>query len=246
MKLIKKIIIKGQIETLTGLMIGGTNNAMGIGGPDKLVIRNSINDQPFIPGSSLKGKLRSLLEIADGNIGEGFANTNIKNGPSMDITKVTTLLFGSALKDTERQRPSRIIVRDASLLNPEDLSRTELLYTETKTEVVIDRITSAASPRNFERVPAGAKFNLDLVLNIFEGDPFSEKELLETLIRGLVLVQDDYIGGSGSRGNGSVKFKIETIIERTAEYYLGRTPEENIITSSIIFPKALQPAIIID
>lgn len=239
MKLIKKIIIKGQIEALTGLMIGGTNNAMGIGGLDNFVIRNSFNEQPYIPGSSLKGKLRSLLEIADGNIGPGFANTNIKNGPSMDVTKVTTLLFGSAITDTEKQRPSRIIVRDGALLNPQDLSKTELLYTETKTEVVIDRVTSAASLRHFERVPAGAKFRLDLVLNIFEGDPYGEAQLLETLLRGLVLVQDDYIGGSGSRGNGSVQFKIDTVIERSSDYYLGRSSEERVITPSINFPKAL-------
>lgn len=240
MKLNKKIIIQGEIQTLTGLMIGGTNNAMGIGGPDKLVVRNAVNDQPYIPGSSLKGKLRSLLEIAEGNIGEKISNTNINNGPSMDITKVTTLLFGSALRDTEKQRPSRLIVRDCSLLNPEDLSKTELLYTETKTEVIIDRITSAASPRTFERVPAGARFTLNLVLNIFDGDPFSEKQLMETLLRGLVLVQDDYIGGSGSRGNGSVKFKIHSVTERSADYYLGKATEEKIITSSVTLPRSLE------
>lgn len=241
MKLNKKIIILGEIEALTGLMIGGTNNAMGIGGPDKLVVRNAVNEQPYIPGSSLKGKLRSLLEIAEGNIGKEIHNTNIHHGPSMDIEKVTTLLFGSALKDTINQRPSRLIVRDCALVNPEDLSRTELLYTETKTEVIIDRITSAASPRTFERVPAGAKFTLNLVLNIFEGDPFNETQLLETLLRGLVLVQDDYIGGSGSRGNGSVRFRIDSITERSADYYLGKTTKENDITTSVNFPRSLQP-----
>jgi CRISPR-associated protein Csm3 len=235
--LIKKILITGTIEAITGLMIGGTNSGMGIGGPDKLVIRNPVNKQPYIPGSSLKGKMRSLLEITAGTLGPGMSGTNIKNGPSMDTSKITTLLFGSALKETEKQRPSRIIVRDAALQNPEELEHTELLYTESKTEVVIDRVTSAASPRNFERVPAGARFKLDLVLNIYEGDLFNESELLETLLRGLVLVQDDYIGGSGSRGNGCVQFRIDTIIERSSNYYLGQGAEEKIINISL--PKAL-------
>ena len=64
----KKIFIKGEIELLTGTHIGGTNSAMGIGGPDSTVVRNPIDNKPYIPGSSLKGKMRAMVEIADGTI----------------------------------------------------------------------------------------------------------------------------------------------------------------------------------
>lgn len=224
-KLNKKILIKGEIEALSGLLIGGSNTAMGIGGPDKMVIRNPINNEPYIPGSSLKGKMRSLLEISYGYIKE-VKMGHVKYGPSDNIDHVTTLLFGSAHKDVEKQRPSRIIFRDGKLKNGDDFrDKTDLPYTESKTEVVIDRITSAAMPRTFERVPAGAIFELDIVLNIFEGDNKTEDELLTHTLRGLQMLQDDYLGGSGSRGSGRVKFRIKSIIERPVEYYHSGTAE---------------------
>lgn len=219
--LIKKIFIKGQIETLSGLLIGGSNTAMGIGGPDKLVIRNPLNEQPYIPGSSLKGKMRSLLEISYNSFVFKPMSKTINYVPSYNPTEVTTVLFGSASGDKD-QRPSRIIVRDGRLLYSEDKKlwkNTDLPFTETKTEVIIDRVTSAAMPRTFERVPAGAKFELDIVLNIFEGDNKSEGELLSHTLRGLQMLQDDYLGGCGSRGSGRVKFRISSITERSVAYY---------------------------
>jgi CRISPR-associated protein Csm3 len=225
-KLNKKILISGEVEALSGLLIGGSNTAMGIGGPDKMVIRNPISKEPYIPGSTLKGKLRSLLEISYGYI-KDVRMGNVKYGPSDDPNHITTVLFGSARTD-ERQRPSRIIFRDGKLINgPEFVDNTDLPYTESKTEVVIDRITSAAMPRTFERVPAGARFELNIVLNIFDGDNKSESELLSHTLRGLQMLQDDYIGGSGSRGSGRVKFKITSITERTVDYYhTGNTEAE--------------------
>lgn len=229
MKLIKKIIISGEIEAKTGLMIGGSNTAMGIGGPDRTVIRNPVTKQPYIPGSSLKGKMRSLLELSYGNIGSKKMG-KVENGPSEDPNHASTNLFGSARTDG-LQRPSRIICRDGFLLNPDDLKNTDLPFTEAKTEVVIDRITSAAMPRSFERVPAGAKFGLNLVINIFDEDPF--KDQLQTLaFKALQLVQDDYLGGSGSRGSGQVKFKITKVTERTSSFYHG-TGEESDVTNSV-------------
>lgn len=219
--LVKKIFIKGEVEALTGLLIGGSNTAMGIGGPDKTVIRNPISGQPYIPGSSLKGKMRSLLEISYGYLGSKPMSKDVIHVPSDDPTQITTVLFGSARGD-EYQRPSRIIFRDGKLLeadNKEVWDKTDLPFTESKTEVVIDRITSKAMPRTFERVPAGARFELDIVLNIFEGDNKSEAELLSHTLRGLQMLQDDYIGGSGSRGSGRVKFKITSITERSVGYY---------------------------
>jgi CRISPR-associated protein Csm3 len=147
---------------------------------------------------------------------------NVKFVGNDDSSLITTKLFGSAKGDDE-QRPSRIIVRDGELLNPNDLSNTELLYTEGKTEVVIDRITSAAMPRQIERVPAGAEFALNIVLNIMaEDDQSDEEELIKQLFKALLMVQDDYLGGSGSRGSGQVEFTIEKIEERTADFYIGK------------------------
>lgn len=219
----KKVFIQGTIHVLSGLAIGSSGSAMSIGGPDRVVIRNPLTNQPYIPGSSLKGKMRSLMEILHGNI-KAVNMGQVKNGPHDNIRKLSTLLFGSApSNDKENQRPSRIIVRDGVLLNPDELFELELPYTEAKTEVVIDRITSAAMPRTFERVPAGAKFELNLVLNIFDKDrevhPEAEKDLKQAVFQALQLVQDDYLGGGGSRGNGQIRFEIERYYERPLNFY---------------------------
>ncbi|MDX5347594.1 MAG: type III-A CRISPR-associated RAMP protein Csm3 [Hymenobacteraceae bacterium] len=240
-KLIKKILIEGKVKAVTGLMIGGSNTAMAIGGPDKVVIRNPVTNQPYIPGSSLKGKMRSLMEVSYGYIGRTKMG-KVENGPDNTPGRITSLLFGTANNEVDKQRPSRIIVRDGQLQNAEFLLKfnTDLPFTEAKTEVVIDRITSAAMPRTFERVPAGAEFNLSLVLNIFEDDK-QEKELLEHTLRALLMVQDDYLGGSGSRGSGQVKFEIEKVTERPASFYHGDNQAEKDITKDAQIPDALKP-----
>jgi len=235
MKLLKKIIISGEIETLTGLMIGGSNTAMGIGGPDKMVIRNPVTNQPYIPGSSLKGKMRSLLELSYGYIGNRKMG-KVENGPDEDPTHESTQLFGTARTD-DKQRPSRIICRDGFLLNPDDLKGTELLFTEAKTEVVIDRITSQAMLRAFERVPAGAKFSLNIVVNIFDDDKFKD-QFKDLTFKSLQLLQDDYLGGSGSRGNGQVKFTIKSVTERTNKFYHGEEEEKSLDLNTV--PKDLR------
>lgn len=199
-KLVKKIIYTGTITLKTGLHIGGTNAALNIGGPDKFVVRNPINNVPYIPGSSLKGKMRALVEIAKGCISDGKASNDPKS--------ISGELFGVAT-GRDDNRPSRLIVRDAELdlSKPEMFDNTDLPYTESKTEVAIDRITAKANPRTFERVPAGAKFKLNMVLNIFEGE--NEQRLKETLQLAIRLLQDDYLGGHGSRGYGQVEIKLD-------------------------------------
>lgn len=200
-KLEKKIIYTGTITLKTGLHIGGTNAALNIGGPDKFVVRNPINNIPYIPGSSLKGKMRSLVEIANGCVS---VDKKGNVGPSNDPNSISGKLFGTA-GDSDSSKPSRLIVRDAELdVNACDFSNTDLPYTESKTEVAIDRVTAKANPRTFERVPAGAKFKLNMVLNIFEGE--DEAELKATLKEAIQLLEDDYLGGHGSRGYGQVKF----------------------------------------
>lgn len=204
-KLEKKIIYNGIIKLLTGLHIGGTNASLNIGGPDKFVVRNPINNLPYIPGSSLKGKMRSLIEIAYGESDNGK--------PSNSINTKSGKLFGVS-GDNNKSRPSRIIIRDAELISDESkFENTDLPYTESKTEVSIDRITSKANPRTFERVPAGAEFKLSMILNIFEGE--DEKELIDILENAIKLLQDDYLGGNGSRGYGQIKISLdEPIIKK--------------------------------
>lgn len=204
-KLVKKIICSGQITLKTGLHIGGTNTALNIGGPDSFVVRNPLTNVPYIPGSSLKGKMRSLIELRDGDV---TAKGNVTNDQSSNAGA----LFGTSGANDE-SHPSRIIVRDADL----DLSdsymfdNTDLPYTESKTEVTINRITAKAMPRTIERVPAGAKFNMNIVINVFDSD--NEQQLLKTFKDAIALLEDDYLGGNGSRGYGQIEFseiKFET------------------------------------
>jgi len=221
-KLIKKITVKGELKLNTGLHIGGTNSSMQIGGIDKSVIRNPINNQPFIPGSSLKGKMRSLLEVSLGTTRD-VRMGNVHNGPS--DSGLAADLFGNATGD-DHQKASRLIVRDCNLKNHEDiLAKTEIPYTEGKTEVVIDRITSAANPRQIERVPAGAIFEMNMVLNIWEQDN-NQEQLIENLFKSLELLKDDYLGGSGSRGYGQVSIDIQEIQEKKVNGYYDKPDAE--------------------
>jgi CRISPR-associated protein Csm3 len=213
-QLIKKILIEGVIIAESGIMVGGSSSAIEIGGTDKQVVRNPITKMPYIPGSSLKGKMRSLLELVMGQVGED-------NGPTQNPNHIPAQIFGHINRNTEKkQQPSRLIVRDAELINPEKLKDTELLYTEVKAENTIDRITSAANPRFFERVPKGAMFQLNMVLNVFDIDKRGE-EFLNHIFNAMRLVQDDYVGGSGSRGNGQISFKLDNITQRTHKFYEG-------------------------
>lgn len=241
-ELLKKIIIKGNIKAITGIAIGGSNTAMGIGGVDKGVIRNPITQEPYIPGSTLKGKMRSLLEMHYGEIGDKPMGA-VRNGPSEKEGQRTVKLFGNASNE-KHQRPSRIIVRDSFLSKVQEENKTpadffkgtDLLFTEVKTEVVIDRITSKAMPRQLERVPAGAIFDFEIIVNIFNED--NETELMQDVFAAIQLVQNDYIGGSGSRGSGQINFTISSVKERGKDYYIKSNPEKDLFNNyNSHFPK---------
>lgn len=198
-KLVKKVLVSGEIILKTGMHIGGTNSSLNIGGPDKFVVRNPLTKEPYIPGSSLKGKMRSLLELSEGTIEE--SRNGKTYGPTQDPSEKAGKLFGTV---GDHQQPSRIIVRDAPILSHfEEFENTDLPYTESKTEVNICRITAHATPRTFERVPAGARFKLDMVLNVFDDD--DESVLTNSLKKAMNLLVDDYIGGHGSRGYGQIE-----------------------------------------
>ena len=210
-KLIKKIKITSTITVVTGMHIGGNSDNVEIGGIDNPVIKIAMKEnQPYIPGSSLKGKMRCLLEQTAG------ASTI---GGDSKVNNLFGITENKSLKTDNK--PSKLIVRDA-LLTPDSVfelkncDNLEMPYTESKTEATINRITSKANPRTFERVPAGAKFNAEFVINVWDDDV--EKDLLDLFKKGITLLENDYIGGSGSRGYGQIKFdelQITSISEET-------------------------------
>jgi len=245
----KKILISGSIESKTGLHVGGTNTGLSIGGADATVVRNPVNNEPYIPGSSLKGKMRSLLEKLEGAFGPGI-DKNVKTGPytSFDNSdtegkKLIVKIFGTMpdkMKDII-EPTSRIIVRDCNLLNADELEKlqnTDMPFTEVKTEVVIDRITSAATPRSIERVPSGAKFCLNIILNVFDGD--KEETMINKVFESLILVQNDYLGGKGTRGSGEVKISIDQLKYKDKTIYESNGVW-NQYTNGITVPDDLKP-----
>jgi CRISPR-associated protein Csm3 len=236
-KIVKKIFIEGKIMAETGLHIGGSDIGMAVGGTDNVIIRCALrNKQPYIPGSSLKGKMRSLFEKTN-NDKFTKQSSKIQNGPCQDPKSDSGILFGVAAE--KDGTPSRIIVRDGYLSDPKDLekAKTDMPYSEIKTETVIDRVTSAANPRQIERVPAGVEFELKIVLNVFEED--NEQKLIGNLFKSLNLVQDDYIGGYGSRGSGQVKFVVNKLLEKTRETY--ENNEEAKAYTGFEIPAQLKP-----
>ncbi len=234
-KINKKIFIKGTIECKTGLHIGGSDQTLSIGGVDNVIIRDPISNAPYIPGSSIKGKIRSLLEKH-----YGLEPNSPKNNPSIYVPKKGEEnkngikigeIFGVPA-ESDIISPARLLVRDAFLTkkSKEDLERieTDLPYSEVKTEVTINRVTSKANPRQMERVPAGTEFEFEFVINAYKIDDTddNEKELLDEVFKGMALLQDDYLGGSGSRGYGKVKFHIKSLSVKTEDTYKNLAEEE--------------------
>jgi CRISPR-associated protein Csm3 len=217
MQLTKVSKLTGTIELVSGLHIGSGNNEMHIGGTDNPVIKNPITGQPYIPGSSLKGKMRSLMEWRAGVVGAangkpvGFSHVpQIQQDDRKAAAKMILKLFGGAPDahpDDALVReigPTRLAFWDANL-DPawvEEMDSKNLLYTETKMENTIDRIRGVAEhPRNTERVPAGARFEFNLTVRVHGGE-----DLLGEILAGLKLVELTGLGGSGSRGYGKLRF----------------------------------------
>ena len=212
-KLVKIIELDGQIEILSGLRIGGGDAEMRIGGVDATLIRTSISREPYIPGSSLKGKIRSLLELTSGKMGQtmGKPLTLASAGDDLFATNIVKLFGESADEKSKSPVLGRLSFWDCRLSNAAAIKNANNdLLTEVKTENTINRIKGTAEhPRQMERVPAGALFELKLSLKVFAGD--SEEELLSVVKKGLKLLEMDSLGSSGSRGYGKVKFKIKNV-----------------------------------
>lgn len=207
MKIVK---ITGQVELLSGLHIGGGDDTMKIGGIDNSVIKHANGGEPYIPGSSLKGKMRSLLEwhyhlvgLGDGKPFSSKLLNKVLNADDKTNAENLLKLFGDSGESNEFGI-TRISVGDCNL--NQDSKGMEL--SEAKYENTIDRQKgTAAHPRQSERVPAGVSFDFDIRIKVLEED--SEEELIAMLKQGLKLVENDYLGGSGSRGYGRVQFKLD-------------------------------------
>lgn len=216
-KLVKKLFIHGSVTALSGLHIGGADSGYGIGGADQLVVRDAFG-KPYLPASTLKGRMRSLLEHAMGKVRLSGGQALPWSGND-DLTR----LFGRSAEDAEKGgAAARLIVRDGALENAKEIleaRNTDFPYTEVKTEISVDRISARATPRHIERVPAGARFSLRLVLGVQEGD--DENALLKLLFEALMLVQDDALGGHGSRGYGEVSISIDKLEVRDRAAYVG-------------------------
>ena len=216
-RLLELRTLSGRIVVETGLRIGGSQETMEISGLDNPIIRNPANAEPFIPGSPLKGRMRSLAEWFWGEIPPDGDVTRPQ------ITTDTARVFGIPAKDpkkendVEKQRalaqgPTRLIVRDARLTDDwREAFRNGRPLTEVKSENSINRLTAVANPRPMERVLPEVCFRLEIVYRIFdvEGDGGRrDRELFDKIVlHALALVQADALGGGSSRGNGKVRFE---------------------------------------
>lgn len=189
-----KILIRCDLIVCTGMHIGGSSAFSAIGAVDSPVVRDPYTGLPIVPGSSLKGKLRTLLARS--------LCQDIENMPDLSADDARILrLFGSA----EPVRRSRLQFADAFLTNAEALSNKGVRVTEVKTENTISRANAQATPRQIERVIAGAVFGVSIVYDVT--DPAQVEEDLALLAKGMKLLQMDYLGGHGSRGSGRVSLK---------------------------------------
>jgi CRISPR-associated protein Csm3 len=195
-----KLIIKGTLKLLTGMHIGSANDFAPIGAVDSIVVRDPMTARPIIPGSSLKGKMRTLL--AKANSKELFLN-DIKD----DIPSVKRLFGSSNPVISSRLQFCDLFMSKKTVDNLKD--KTDLYLTEIKFENTINRIDAVANPRQLERVPAGSEFEFVLVYNLENLDEAEED--FENISNAIKLLHMDYIGGNGTRGYGKIKISDITV-----------------------------------
>jgi len=206
MKLLSHSKVAGTILCESGLKIGGSKDSLEIGAMDNPIIRHPVTGLPYLPGSSLKGKMRSLLEIKAGKF-----NT-VKGGPcdcgDCDVCK----LFGCGNPQRAKEM-TRLLFRDAMVTkDSENILRDAqaekgVNFAEVKSENWIDRRTGKAGQgglRTQERVAEGTTFGFEVSIRIFDTD--DKNKFKDKVIEGMRLMQNDYLGGSGSRGYGKIKF----------------------------------------
>ncbi len=249
LKLIGKLILEGEMHCETGLHVGAGKGSLEIGGADNPVIKDA-HGRPYVPGSSLRGRIRALLEQATGMaVPSELVFISKRKGQEVRIHQSDRpddeicVLFGRSPGRMEKvgggdlesnhATPARLSVFDAPLVDGSITAQMrESLddeLTEVKSENAIDRITSQANPRTLERVPAGAKFRIRLVLDIQCPEDASLPGLL---IQGLRLLEDDALGGGGSRGSGRVSFGNLKLTWRGKDYYASGAPEREIASGA--------------
>jgi CRISPR-associated protein Csm3 len=244
-----KLILEGEILCQTGLHIGAGKGSLEIGGADNPVVKDAFGI-PYIPGSSLRGRLRALLEQTMGlAVPSELVYLSKRKGQEVRIHQSDRadddicVLFGrnpgrvdkvsgEALEGASAT-PARLTVYDAPLvvdsITPQMRENLDDELTEVKSENAVDRITSQANPRTLERVPAGAKFKFRMVMDVLCEE---DKPLVARLAEGLRLLEDDALGGGGSRGNGRVSFAGLNLIWRGKEYYAKGSAEESLLSAA--------------
>jgi len=247
-----RVFIQGDIVAITGLHIGGSPVALAIGALDNPVIRDSLSGRPYIPGSSLKGKMRSLWEKTTGapqNFPIRRRRPRVyihvcESGKEYSSCEVCRIYGVPGDKDFSY--PTRLTVRDAFLSDASEKelrirARTDLPYTEVKWEATIDRVTSAAVPRQMERVPAGAVFqDFEMVFSVYNA---RDLDLFPNVLEAMQLLDDDYLGGLGSRGSGKIRFQnLHLSCRKRNEYakavsWEGMPEDESVGVQDILDPE---------
>ncbi len=243
-----KLVLEGEITCHTGLHIGAGKGSLEIGGADNPVVKDAFG-LPYIPGSSLRGRLRSLLEQSLGMAVPGeLVYLSKRRGQEVRIHQSDRpddeicILFGRNSGRMEKvggeasesavATPARLTVYDAPLvldsITPQMRENLDDELTEVKSENAVDRITSQANPRTLERVPAGARFRFRMVLDVLCPE---DKSLLARVAESLRLLEDDALGGGGSRGSGRVSFNALNLTWRGKDYYATGAAEANLLAS---------------
>ena len=249
LKLVGKLILEGELACLTGLHIGAGKGSLEIGGADNPVIKDAFG-MPYIPGSSLRGKLRSLLEQALGlAVPSELVYLSRRKGQEVRIHQSDRpddeicVLFGRNPGRMEKSggeavehasaTPARLSVYDAPLvaesITAQMRENLDDELTEVKSENAVDRITSQANPRTLERVPAGARFKIRMVLDILCPE---DTALPRRVVEGLRMLEDDSLGGGGSRGNGRIRFSDLKLTWRSRGFYSSGAAEETLASAA--------------
>ena len=200
-------VLNIKLELLSGLYIGGNDSGFDIGGADSDVIRNPLTNEPYIPGSSLKGKLKSLLKYHIKEVDRTEKDIIFKDS---NITNIFEPIDEGNVKIT------RAIFRDLTLTKESEKELQNILgtgcFTEIKAENKVNPISGKSdSPRFIERVPAGAIFVGEIDLNVFDGD--NKEIMMDNIKKSLKLLEMNYLGGNGTRGYGRVKVEFDEFKE---------------------------------
>jgi len=243
-----KVFLRGEIELKTGLHIGGAEPAIQIGEVTP-VIKDPFTGLPYIPGSSLKGKLRSILETfgerkLNGKAEKVSLNRNIgtprnpiwihcceslNEALNCDVCRLfgTTGEGRTAERRTSENFPAPLVIRDC-LFKRRPLEASLESPIEVKIENALDRITANSNPRRIERVVPGTVFDLEVVYEVAAlGDdkqiyfPYHFEEDLKNLFTCMEILQAQGLGGFSSRGYGKVKFIFNEFSAMSLEYFKG-------------------------